>query len=291
MTTAFHYKVIPSLDYYNNIPTAIAAQLSFIPADPLYQNFGLTYNTSFIELGTNDHANSKFIDVEDAIAFYAPTAISSFVTNANAIVGSTLFHAGNLYRVDTPIVVYAQPSNSNLTQIAAISGPISSDMIGLISQPNVASVKSAMALGMSDVSGLTAALAAKGTSSFSGVYTDLSNKPTIPVVQAYEGTTQRLNAFPIFKSGTVGSGVIAFHLTTDGTSGGTALFPNGVIQDSVNATVNDATASYQMSWAFSNSNKTLTVTANKLTTSNILTGVLGQAQANSTVVKLTIWGY
>lgn len=108
---------------------------------------------------------------------------------------------------------------------------------------------------------------------------------------AYEGTTTRSNSFPIFKSATVASGVAVFNMTTDGTSGSTSLCPNGIIQDSVNPSVNDATASYQMSWAWSNSNKTLTVTANKLTTSNILTGILGQVAANATVVKVSVWCY
>lgn len=108
---------------------------------------------------------------------------------------------------------------------------------------------------------------------------------------SYEGTTQRVNSFPIFKSVTVSSGTAVFNMTSDGTSGGTTLCPNGVIQDSVNPLVNDATASYQMSWTWSNSNKTLTVTANKLTTSNILTGILGQAAANAAVVKVTVWCY
>lgn len=109
--------------------------------------------------------------------------------------------------------------------------------------------------------------------------------------RAYDGTTARTGVFPIFKSATVSSGTVAFHLTSDGTSGGSALFPNGPIQDSVQVIVSDALASYQMSWAWSNGNKTLTVTANKLTTANILTGILGQAQANSASVKLTVWGY
>lgn len=108
---------------------------------------------------------------------------------------------------------------------------------------------------------------------------------------SYEGTTQHINSFPIFKSATVASGVAVFNMTTDGTSGSTSLCPNGIIQDSVNPSVNDATASYQMSWAWSNSNKTLTVTANKLTTSNILTGILGQAAANAAVVKVSVWCY
>lgn len=122
-----------------------------------------------------------------------------------------------------------------------------------------------------------------------GLYSDLTGKPSLGV--SYEGTTQRINSFPIFKSVTVASGVAVFNLTSDGTSGGTALFPNGVIQDSVNVFVSDATASYQMSYAFTNSNKTLTVTTNKLTTANILTGVLGQSAANGSVVKLQVWGY
>lgn len=126
----------------------------------------------------------------------------------------------------------------------------------------------------------------------SGAYSDLSGKPTIPNgVKAYEGTTSRADAFSIFKSSTVASGVAVFQLTFDGLSTGTALFPNGVISDSVNPIVNDSTASFQMSWAFSNSNKTLTITANKLTTANILTGLLGQAAANGSVVKLSVWGY
>lgn len=108
---------------------------------------------------------------------------------------------------------------------------------------------------------------------------------------AYEGTTQRANPFPIFKSASVSTGTAVMYLTADNTSGGTTVCPNGVITDSVNAFVSDAAASYQMSYAFTNSNKTLTVTANKLTTANILTGILGQGQANGASVKVTVWCY
>lgn len=123
---------------------------------------------------------------------------------------------------------------------------------------------------------------------FSGSFTDLTNKPTLGKVVV--GTTVKSDSFPIFKSGTVGTGTVVFNLTDDGLSTGNSLFVNEVFTDSIQVIVNDALASYQMSWAFSNSNKTLTVTANKLSTANILTGVLGQAQANGAVVKLTIWG-
>lgn len=108
---------------------------------------------------------------------------------------------------------------------------------------------------------------------------------------AYEGTTQRTGAFPIFKSATVSSGSAVFHLTDDGLSTGSTLCPNGVVQDSVNAFVSDASASYQMAYAFSNADKTVTVTTNKLTTANILTGVLGQTAGNGSVVKLSVWCY
>lgn len=117
----------------------------------------------------------------------------------------------------------------------------------------------------------------------------LGTTPSAPV--AYDGTTQRTNAFPIFLSTTVASGVGVANLTADGTSGGVALCTNGVITNSVGLTVSDATASYQMSYAFSNSNKTITITTNKLTTANILTGILGQSAANGAVVKVSVWCY
>lgn len=114
---------------------------------------------------------------------------------------------------------------------------------------------------------------------------------TANVPKAYEGTSLRSNPFPIFKSATVSAGTAVFNLTTDGTSGAAALCTNGVIQDSVAVGVSDAAASYQMAWVFSNSNKTVTITTNKLTTANILTGILGQSAGNGSVVKLQVWCY
>lgn len=108
-------------------------------------------------------------------------------------------------------------------------------------------------------------------------------------VKSFEGTTQRNLPISVFKSATVASGVAVFNLTVDGTSTGASLFPNGVVQDSVNMLVNDATAGYQLSYAFSNSNKTVTVTANK--TSFILGLIQTQAAANGAVVKLSAFGY
>lgn len=163
--------------------------------------------------------------------------------------------------------------------------------------------------------GLSISNGVLSASSFSGAYADLTGIPSTFTPAAHNqawttitstpttisgygitdaskavvGTTVKYNSFRIYKSATVSSGVAVFHLTDDGTSTGNALYSE-VFQDSVQPIVSDATASYQFSWAFSNSNKTLTVTANKLTTANILTGILGQAQANGAVVKLIVEG-
>lgn len=126
------------------------------------------------------------------------------------------------------------------------------------------------------------------TAGATGSYADLINKPAIG--KAIVGLTANTGTFPLVTSSTVSSGVAVFYLTADGTSTGTALFTQ-VYLNSVQLAVNDATASYQMGWAFTNSNKTLTVTVNKLGTANILTGVLGQTTApNGTVVTLRVEG-
>lgn len=122
---------------------------------------------------------------------------------------------------------------------------------------------------------------------FSGAYSDLTGKPNIG--RTVVGTTEKTGSFRVYKNATVASGVAVFHLTDDGLSSGAALFTE-VYTDSVQPVVSDAAASYQMGWVFSNANKTLTVTANKLTTANILTGLLGQAQANGSTIRLTVEG-
>lgn len=144
-------------------------------------------------------------------------------------------------------------------------------------------IKRAIATAWADITGKPSF----ATVATSGSYADLSNKPNIG--RAVVGITEKTGSFRIYQNATVASGVAVFQLTVDGTAGGAALFAE-VYADSVQPAVSDALASYQMSWAFSNSNKTLTVTANKLTTANILTGILGQTPANGAVVKLTIEG-
>lgn len=136
---------------------------------------------------------------------------------------------------------------------------------------------------------ITAVLGFATTNSLTIAATDIYFNGITP--KSNEGTTLRMGMKSYFGHATVASGVAVFQLTDDGLSTGNAIFPNGIIADSVNPTVSDATASYQMSWALSNGNKTLTVTTNKLTTANILTGLLGQTAANGAVLKIGVWGY
>lgn len=123
-------------------------------------------------------------------------------------------------------------------------------------------------------------------STVSGLQTALDSKATV-----WDGTIARTNPVVVFKAATVSGGVAVMHITTDGTSGGSAICPNGPILASVNPIVNDSTAAYQMSWAWSNSNKTLTITTNKLTTANILTGILGQTSGNGSTVNVAVACY
>lgn len=280
-----------------------------------------SYQAVFDLGGSNNSAATPFpifTGATDARAYFDSLATSAIIPLANAQSVLTSYSTLDVESVDpstfaslaalavvsrtgsyldltnTPVIPAAQVNSdwtagSGIAQIlnkpslatVATSG-LYTDLTG---KPSLATVATSGAY--TDLTGRPS-LATVATT---GVYSDLTGKPTVPVVQAYEGTTQRLGAFPIFAAATVASGVAVFNLTADGTSGGTALFPNAPIQNSVNVFVSDATASYQMSGAWSNSNKTLTVTTNKLTTANILTGLLGQAAANGAVVKLQVWGY
>lgn len=127
--------------------------------------------------------------------------------------------------------------------------------------------------------------------SISGV-AQVLNKPTISINQAYENTTQRLNPILINKTVAVagGAGNAVFNLTNDGTSTGTSLCPNGIMLNSPNLSVNDATAPYQFSWAWSNSNKTMTVLTQKASGLAVLTFTLlglPAPVANGTSVNAT----
>lgn len=151
--------------------------------------------------------------------------------------------------------------------------------------------------GYVSTSGARSAISVTGGAASYNSSTGVITITTPPVIQAYEGTTQRVNAFPVFKSGTIATGIATVYFTTDNTSTGTAICPNGVIKDSVQAVVNDASALYPMGWAWSNSDKTLAITTNKATSTGVIAllgiNILGApvAAANGSVIKVTAWCY
>lgn len=116
----------------------------------------------------------------------------------------------------------------------------------------------------------------------------IKNKPTIG--KAYEGTTLREGVFTIYKQVTVSSGNVVAHLTSDGTSGGTSLCPNGVIGDSINLQPEEGSAPHAFAQpVWSNSNKTVTIAVTKL---GMVLGVLTLNQsANGSVVRLSVACY
>lgn len=86
------------------------------------------------------------------------------------------------------------------------------------------------------------------------------NKPTILSTSYRHNGSVQTSAKLLSFSGTTTGGTMAVHLTTDGTSGASAVC-TGAPQH-VNVIANDPSNTFGLGWALSNSNKTLTVTAN-----------------------------
>jgi hypothetical protein len=234
-------------------------------------------------------------DVISVLSASNVSAIKTLIGSGSANGLATLDSGGKVPTSEIPTLPYVSSVGVSMPSGFTVSAsPVTSSGTLAVSTTLNGMVKGTGS-GFTTATAGTDFLAPTGNGSgLTGIATSVNGQTgavTVASSKAYEGTALRSGAFPIFKSATVSSGTASFYLTDDGTSTGNALFPNGVVMDSVNLTVNDATAAYQMSWAWSNSNKTLTVTANKLGTANILTGILGQIQANSAVIKLTVWGY
>lgn len=83
------------------------------------------------------------------------------------------------------------------------------------------------------------------------------------------------------------SGTAVFYLTDDGTSIGTALYPNGNIWPQF--IINDVSKVYAYSWVLSNSNRTLTVTV-KYQDHDFMSGLYMTNAPNNTLVRMTVTG-
>lgn len=281
--------VINILSATNRNEVTSLLQIQVNDVDGLQDEIDAKVSTNILDaqiadiFGTATSEYNSFEKVQNKFEGFSVTTISDFQTAVDARVQLIVGAAPGA--LDTLVEIAAQLSTDE-SAVGALTTTVSgkvdktTTVNGHALSGNVTVTKSDVSLGNAD----NTSDANKPVST--ATQTELDKKS-----KAYEGTTLRNNAFPIFKSATVSSGTAVFHLTADGSSGGTALFPNAVITDSVNAFVSDAAASYQMACAFSNSNKTVTVTTNKLGTANILTGILGQVAGNGAVVKFSVWGY
>lgn len=291
-------------------------------------DIGMNYMGSYNVGTVTDSGTNTFATFEEATAYYYDMYGASIISAANTFFAGfsvdVHFNLGPLVFVDdntqnqlnlkanitdvvpktTTINGHALSSNITLTAsdvggvsstdlstaIAALvnSAPGTLDTLGEIATALSADESTAVALATT-VGNKVDKISGKGLST--NDYTTAEKNKLANAVTAYFGTTLVTNPIIYTKSIAISSGTAVFQLTTDGTSTGTAVFPNGPNMDSIQAFVNDATASYQMGYALTNSNKTLTITCNKLSTANILTGILGQAAApNGTSIKLTIMG-
>lgn len=151
----------------------------------------------------------------------------------------------------------------------------------------------------SDVFNLKPILAPIATS---GSFSDLGGKPTslsgYGIADGFSGQYWHNGALQsslkhITFSGTTTSGTVVFYLTNDGTSGGSALCSS--TPKSISVRANDPSNTFGLGYAVTNSNKTLTVTANARSfssTSILGIGVLGSssltAAANGTAIDVAV---
>lgn len=118
----------------------------------------------------------------------------------------------------------------------------------------------------------------------SGLYTDLSNKPTL-----WKSGVNKSNFIEYISSAVVASGTVSFNLTDDGLSSGNVIFTT-VFKESANFWIEDSQNQYQYSgYSLSENKKVLTVTINRL--GSVLLGIVQFiSAANGVTVYLTIKG-
>lgn len=111
----------------------------------------------------------------------------------------------------------------------------------------------------------------------------------------YAGGVQKLNVKQLTANGTITSGTLVVYMTDDGTITGNALFPNEILYTSIVTT--DPSNVFGLGYVISNSNKTLTITANKQTFSGVTVvgvSVLGSvslsAAPNGTAIGVHVIG-
>lgn len=245
---------------------------SIIPALSEYKGYGYFNSYPLYITGVDNAPNFEFVDLNAAKTWYIATFAQAYIDFLNTDWGTS----------------------HTLGQTIAFTDRLVNGTFALASHTHVANdISNATTVGKNVLTAATQSAArtalGAGTSSFSGDYNDLVNKPTIPTTATfYNGTSLVSNPKIVQKTGTTGSGGVAtFFLTNDNTSTGTALLAN---VHSVNIDVNSSTAAYGYSWALSNSNRTLTVTVTQ-PTSLLSLGLLPNVAAASGVpVNVRVFG-
>lgn len=245
------------------------------PVDPTVDGTYMTLTPPTLPLAESDVTN---LTTDLAAKASASRTVNGYNLGANIVLSADDFSDGTANKVFTAAML------TKLNGIATAATANSSDAT-LLNRANHtgAQAESTVTNLVTDLAGKAFSTHTHVISDVTGLQTALDNK-----VQGYSGGTLKTGAKVISKHATASSGTAVFYLTDSELVGGNALCPNQVWEDSIQVYVNNAAASYQWSEAVTNSNKTLTVTINKLTTANILSGILGQAVVNSEVVRLTV---
>lgn len=261
----------------------------------------LTNDTGFI---TNS-ALSGYLTSSTANITYVPLSrtVNGYNLSSNISLNSSDVGLGNVNNtsdVNKPISTATQTALNGKAGIAHTH--TAGDVVGgtfdnaRISQSNVTQHQTALTIDTSQVSGLTSAIRSAISVTGNGSYNSGTGVITVNSAKCYVGTTLLSDCFGISKSATVSGGNAVFHLTNDGTSTGTALFPNGPQLDSLQIRCDnevDSPCSFGTP-SLSNSNKTITIAVKKSVGINVallsLTLLGAPAAANSSVVKMTIFG-
>lgn len=157
-----------NMDIYTKYqePSAGHIDAQLYLADPRYEGVAGPSTGSFDIVASGEDNSTTFLSLQDGLNYLFSGYASGLVSTVNSAM-SMSYSLGSMVFVQKPVSdadATKQPLHNILTQISGIGASISSDMLTLLGQPDVASVKSAMALGMSDISGLTTAVSGKEAS-------------------------------------------------------------------------------------------------------------------------------
>lgn len=233
------------------------------------------------------HVVADITDFNSAVNVLAQAKIDALVNGAPAAL-DTLKEISDRLATDESAVTALISSLSGYVTTSALSTTLS----GYVSTSALTSALASYAT----TAALTSGLAGKANLSHTHAIADVTNLQTAldSKMQFYVDGVLKPGARMVSAQATVASGNAVFQLTTDGTAGGTSLFPNGnVYLNSLNLTAVEGTNPHCFGTpALSNSNKTLTVPVNKSATVVVLAiSVLGATMAaNGSVVQMSVVG-